>query len=86
VFGRSRNDEALDRLEVVATRLEDDLRKVVIELSIAATAQRIAAERLRDESRARIKENEKSTESRSRIKENRPFSKVDPLEGKEPLS
>lgn len=54
MFGSRRNDEALDRLEAVAHKLEVDLRKVVVEMSAAATAQRIAAEALRDASKARL--------------------------------
>lgn len=52
-FKSNRND-ALDRLEALATKLEQDLRKVVVELSAAATEQRIAAEHLESAARARI--------------------------------
>lgn len=53
-FGKNRNDEALDRLEDIATKLETDLRKVVIELSAAAAEQRVAADQLRDAALARL--------------------------------
>lgn len=46
-FGRSRNDDTLDRLELVAHDLEKDLRKVVVELSAVAAEQRVAADELR---------------------------------------
>lgn len=53
---KSQQDAVIDRLEGIATKLEVDLRKVVVELSASAAEQQAAARHLESVATNRVKE------------------------------